>query len=85
MKQIPAQQNYHLAIKVVHYDVASKSDPDNTCSLFNREDTGAMLGITTQTASRTISEFKRQRLLVETALMFIYMILIRQMILATTS
>ena len=30
------------------------------CSLFAREDLGAMLGITTETASRTIAEFKRQ-------------------------
>jgi CRP/FNR family transcriptional regulator len=37
------------------------------CPLFSREDMGAMLGITTETASRTIAEFKRQSLLVETA------------------
>lgn len=37
------------------------------CHLFSREDMGAMLGVTTETASRTIAEFKRQRLLVETA------------------
>ena len=36
------------------------------CTLFSREDMGAMLGITTETASRTIAEFKRQSLLVET-------------------
>lgn len=29
------------------------------CSLFSREDMGAMLGITTETASRIIAEFKR--------------------------
>jgi CRP-like cAMP-binding protein len=34
--------------------------------LFSREDMGAMLGITTETASRTIAEFKRRSLLVET-------------------
>ena len=33
------------------------------CTLFGREDLGAMLGITTETASRTIAEFKRQGLL----------------------
>jgi CRP-like cAMP-binding protein len=33
------------------------------CELFGREDLGAMLGITTETASRTVAEFKRQRLL----------------------
>lgn len=37
------------------------------CQLFGREDMGAMLGITTETTSRTIAEFKRQSLLVETA------------------
>ncbi len=44
-----------------------KDNPANNCSLFGREDMGAMLGITTETASRTIAEFKRQRLIVETA------------------
>ena len=43
-----------------------KSDPQAECELFSREDIGAMLGITTETASRTIAEFKRQGLLVET-------------------
>ncbi|CRI65892.1 Transcriptional regulator, Crp/Fnr family [Thiocapsa sp. KS1] len=38
----------------------------SACQLFSREDMGAMLGITTETASRTIAEFKRQSLLVET-------------------
>jgi len=33
------------------------------CELFGREDLGAMLGITTETASRTTAEFKRQGLL----------------------
>jgi CRP-like cAMP-binding protein len=37
----------------------------SACQLFGREDMGAMLGITTETASRTIAEFKRQSLLVE--------------------
>lgn len=35
------------------------------CELFGREDLGAMLGITTETASRTVAEFKRQGLLRE--------------------
>ncbi len=35
------------------------------CPLFSREDMGSMLGVTTETASRTIAEFKRQGLLVE--------------------
>ena len=30
------------------------------CRLFAREDLGSMLGITTETASRTIAEFKRK-------------------------
>ncbi|MEA3273935.1 MAG: Crp/Fnr family transcriptional regulator [Pseudomonadota bacterium] len=37
------------------------------CDLFSREDMGAMLGITTETTSRTIAEFKRQSLLVDTS------------------
>ena len=42
-------------------------EEESTCSLFAREDMGAMLGITTETASRTIAEFKRQSLLIETS------------------
>ncbi len=42
-----------------------KSDPQAECELFSREDIGAMLGITTETASRTIAEFKRRGLLAE--------------------
>jgi CRP-like cAMP-binding protein len=37
------------------------------CELFSREDMGAMLGVTTETTSRTIAEFKRQSLLVESS------------------
>jgi CRP/FNR family transcriptional regulator len=40
-----------------------RDDPDRECRLFGREDIGAMLGITTETASRTIAEFKRQGLI----------------------
>lgn len=40
--------------------------PASKCRLFAREDMGAMLGITTETTSRTIAEFKRQGLLIET-------------------
>lgn len=36
------------------------------CELFSREDMGSMLGVTTETASRTIAEFRRQGLLKET-------------------
>ena len=38
--------------------------PEDQCELFNREDIGSMLGITTETASRTIAEFKRNELIV---------------------
>ncbi len=41
-------------------------DEDNRCELFNREDMGAILGITTETASRTVADFKRKGLLQET-------------------
>ena len=44
----------------------SKGEISNTSPLFSREDMGAMLGITTETASRTIAEFKRNHLLVKT-------------------
>jgi CRP-like cAMP-binding protein len=40
-------------------------DEDNRCELFNREDMGAILGITTETASRTVADFKRKGLLKE--------------------
>lgn len=32
---------------------------DDECELLNREDMGAILGLTTETASRTVAEFKR--------------------------
>lgn len=35
------------------------TEPDDTAILFTREDLGAMLGITTEHASRTVAEFKR--------------------------
>jgi CRP-like cAMP-binding protein len=37
------------------------------CRLFGREDVGALLGITTETASRTVAEFKRGGIVQETA------------------
>jgi CRP-like cAMP-binding protein len=40
-------------------------EPDGTAALFSREDLGAMLGITTEHASRTVAEFKRQGTIVE--------------------
>ncbi len=41
----------------------SQSDPDGTCYLPGREDLGAMLGITTETASRVVAEFIRAGLI----------------------
>ena len=43
-----------------------KDRESSQCALFSREDMGAMLGITTETTSRTIAEFKRKSLLIET-------------------
>lgn len=40
-------------------------DADGTVSLFPREDLGAMLGITTEHASRTVAELKRQEAIFE--------------------
>lgn len=42
------------------------SEGQGMCDLFGREDIGAMLGITTETASRVIAEFKRNGILEET-------------------
>ena len=39
--------------------LCDENDPPG-CQLFSREDIGAMLGITTETASRTIAEFRRK-------------------------
>ena len=36
------------------------------CDLFSREDIGAMLGLTTETVSRVIADFKRTDLIIET-------------------
>ncbi|MEE9445675.1 MAG: Crp/Fnr family transcriptional regulator [Cocleimonas sp.] len=43
----------------------AKGTTANTCALFSREDMGAMLGITTETASRMIADFKRKNLIVK--------------------
>jgi CRP-like cAMP-binding protein len=40
-------------------------DKDGVCSLLCREDIGALLSLTTETASRTIADFKRRGLLKE--------------------
>ena len=42
-----------------------RNEQSQECTLFGREDLGAMLGITTETASRTIAEFKRRGHLTE--------------------
>jgi CRP-like cAMP-binding protein len=54
------QRIARLLLRLVRNTEASE------CELFSREDMGAMLGITTETASRTIAEFKRKSLLIET-------------------
>lgn len=43
----------------------ARDEASGECELFGREDMGAMLGLTTETASRTVAGFKRQGLLVE--------------------
>jgi CRP-like cAMP-binding protein len=40
-------------------------DGVDICELFSREDLGAMLGVTTETASRMIAELKRSKVIVE--------------------
>lgn len=42
-------------------------EPDGTVTMFSREDLGAMLGITTEHASRTVAEFKRNHVIDEIA------------------
>jgi CRP-like cAMP-binding protein len=54
------QRIARLLLRLVH------DTQESECQLFAREDMGAMLGITTETASRTIAEFKRKSLLIET-------------------
>lgn len=43
------------------------AEPDGCLTLFSREDVGSMLGITTEHASRTVAEFKRNGVLTELA------------------
>ncbi|HYH22674.1 MAG TPA: Crp/Fnr family transcriptional regulator [Azospirillum sp.] len=45
----------------------SADEPERPVRIFGREDLGAMLGITMETASRTVAEFKRAGLITETA------------------
>lgn len=49
----------NLLLRLVEKDDASK------CYLFNREDMGSILSLTTETASRIISEFERSELLIK--------------------
>ncbi len=42
-------------------------DSARRCRLFGREDVGALLGVTTETASKTVAEFKRQGAVTEVA------------------
>jgi CRP-like cAMP-binding protein len=44
----------------------ASDDAKAECYLFNREDVGSMLAITTETASRIIADFKRKGLITET-------------------
>jgi CRP/FNR family transcriptional regulator, anaerobic regulatory protein len=46
----------------------SEHEAGNSCSLFSREDLGAVLGLTTETASRVMAGLKREGLIRETAL-----------------
>jgi CRP-like cAMP-binding protein len=55
----------HRVARLLLRMVRDREGEGEECELFSREDMGAMLGITTETASRIIAEFKRQRLLVE--------------------
>lgn len=48
-------------------NLSDHAGPDRECQLMSREDLGAMLGITTETASRTVAEFKRNGLVNEVA------------------
>ncbi|KAF0119446.1 MAG: Crp/Fnr family transcriptional regulator [Rhodospirillaceae bacterium] len=46
-----------LLLRILH------DEPGGDCDLFSREDVGAMLGVTTETASRVIAEFKRTQVI----------------------
>jgi len=48
------QRVAHLILRLV------VDDDEPVCQLFSRDDIGAMLGITMETASRVVAEFKRQ-------------------------
>ena len=42
-----------------------EGEDGNSCSLFSREDLGAVLGLTTETASRAMAGLKREGLIQE--------------------
>ena len=57
----PARQRLaRLLLRIVD------ADGVGVCDLFGRKDIAAMLGVTTETASRLVAEFKREGLLAET-------------------
>ena len=45
--------------RVARLVIGLSDKKDNSCTLFSREDLGAILGVTTETTSRIIAEFKR--------------------------
>jgi len=51
--------------RVARLLLSLKTTHPGECDLFNREDIGAILGITTETASRVIAAFKRQGIITE--------------------
>ncbi len=46
--------------RVARLVIGLSDEKDNSCTLFSREDLGAILGVTTETTSRIIAEFKRE-------------------------
>ncbi|WP_295447385.1 Crp/Fnr family transcriptional regulator [uncultured Thiodictyon sp.] len=58
------QRVARLLLRLVRSGVCDQENSE--CHLFGREDMGAMIGVTTETTSRTVAEFRRQGLLVET-------------------
>lgn len=54
-----------LLLTLAEHGISRDGEPELICELFSREDVGAMLGVTTETASRTIAEFKRSGALTE--------------------
>ncbi|WP_135078338.1 Crp/Fnr family transcriptional regulator [Terasakiella sp. SH-1] len=46
--------------RVARLVIGLSDEKDHSCHLFSREDLGAILGVTTETTSRIIAEFKRE-------------------------